>query len=38
MPEPDFEGARQYALERLARELAPMLRYHSLAHTRALKA
>ncbi len=34
MPEPDFEGARQYALERLARELSPALRYHSLAHTR----
>jgi uncharacterized protein len=34
MPDPDFEGARQYALKRLQRELAPVLRYHSLAHTR----
>jgi uncharacterized protein len=34
MPEPNFEGARGYALERLARELAPVLRYHCLAHTR----
>lgn len=34
MPKPDFEGARQYAVERLSRELAPALRYHSLAHTR----
>jgi uncharacterized protein len=34
MPAPDFEGARQYALERLTRELTPALRYHSLAHTR----
>lgn len=34
MPEPDFEGARQYALGRLSRELSPALRYHSLAHTR----
>ena len=34
MPEPDFEGARQYALTRLSRELAPEMRYHSLAHTR----
>lgn len=33
MAEPDFEGARQYARARLARELSPALRYHSLAHT-----
>jgi len=31
---PDFQRARQYALERLERELAPILTYHSLAHTR----
>jgi uncharacterized protein len=31
---PDFERARQYALERLERELAASLTYHSLAHTR----
>ena len=30
----DFERARQYALQRLERELAPTLIYHSLAHTR----
>ncbi len=35
MPEPDYQGARQYALERLSRELSPALLYHSLAHTRA---
>jgi len=34
MNQPDFERARQYALERLERELPPMLLYHSLAHTR----
>lgn len=34
MNPPDFERARQYALERLERELAPILIYHSLAHTR----
>jgi uncharacterized protein len=34
MNQPDFEGARDYALERLERELAPSLFYHSLAHTR----
>src|SRR5688572_22008366 len=33
MPEPNFVGARQYALERLARELPPALLYHSYAHT-----
>jgi uncharacterized protein len=31
---PDFESARTYALNRLERELAPWLAYHSLAHTR----
>jgi uncharacterized protein len=30
----DFESAREYALKRLERELAPSLCYHSLAHTR----
>jgi uncharacterized protein len=34
MDQPDFERARQYALERLERELPPILYYHSLAHTR----
>jgi uncharacterized protein len=34
MNHPDFEGAREYALKRLERELAPSLVYHSLAHTR----
>jgi uncharacterized protein len=34
MDQPDFERARQYALERLERELPHMLIYHSLAHTR----
>jgi uncharacterized protein len=32
--EPDFEGARAYALERLERELPETLFYHSLFHTR----
>ena len=31
---PNFEGARQYALDRLAHELPPNLHYHSLEHTR----
>ena len=31
---PAFDAARIYALDRLARELAPSLVYHSLAHTR----
>jgi len=31
---PDFERAKQYALDRLKRELDPALSYHSLAHTR----
>jgi uncharacterized protein len=34
MNSPDFERARQYALERLERELPASLTYHSLAHTR----
>ena len=33
MRQPDFEIARQYALNRLQRELAPLVTYHSLAHT-----
>ena len=33
MSQPDFERARQSALERLARELSPQVTYHSLAHT-----
>ena len=34
MSQPDFERAKRYVLERLARELSPDLAYHSLAHTR----
>jgi uncharacterized protein len=34
MRQPDFERAKTYALERLARELPATLTYHSLAHTR----
>ncbi|MBN1148181.1 MAG: SpoIIE family protein phosphatase [Anaerolineales bacterium] len=34
MTAPDFELAKQAALERLERELSPRLTYHSLAHTR----
>jgi uncharacterized protein len=34
MSQPDFEGAKRYALERLERELPPTLLYHSVAHTR----
>lgn len=30
----DYEGARQYALQRLQSELSPRLIYHSLEHTR----
>jgi len=30
----DFEGAREYILGRLERELSPRLTYHSLCHTR----
>jgi uncharacterized protein len=33
MNTPDFERARQYALERLERELPASLTYHCLAHT-----
>ena len=33
MREPDFEAARQYSLKRLQRELSPLIKYHSLAHT-----
>ena len=33
MKSPDFERARQYALERLERELPARLTYHCLAHT-----
>jgi uncharacterized protein len=33
MHQPDFEAARQYALNRLQRELAPPVTYHTLAHT-----
>jgi uncharacterized protein len=33
MNQPDFEGAEQYALKRLERELAPDLVYHSMRHT-----
>lgn len=32
--EPDFEGAKQYALARLANELPAHLTYHCLQHTR----
>jgi len=34
MPPPDLALAKEYALDRLARELSPALHYHSLAHTR----
>jgi uncharacterized protein len=34
MPGPDLERARQYALQRLERELSPALTYHSISHTR----
>lgn len=34
MDQPDFERAKHYALTRLANELPPYMRYHSLAHTR----
>jgi uncharacterized protein len=34
MRQPDFEKARDYALERLEQELYPHLYYHSLGHTR----
>lgn len=34
MGQPDFLGATNYALQRLAHELHPYLTYHSLQHTR----
>jgi uncharacterized protein len=34
MPLPGLDQARQYVLDRLARELSPLITYHSLAHTR----
>lgn len=34
MTEPDFEGARSYALMRLNKELPEKVTYHSLQHTR----
>ncbi len=34
MCQPDLEAARQYALNRLQRELAPQVTYHTLGHTR----
>ncbi len=34
MNTPDFEKAKGYALQRLERDLAPNLYYHSLSHTR----
>jgi uncharacterized protein len=34
MTQPDFDRARDYALQRLEQELASTLFYHSLAHTR----
>ncbi len=34
MGEPDFECAKQYALERLEHELPPHAYYHSVQHTR----
>ena len=34
MHQPDLEAARLYALNRLQRELAPLVTYHTLAHTR----
>lgn len=33
MHQPDFEHAREYALQRLRQDLSPSLYYHSLAHT-----
>ncbi|NDJ60179.1 MAG: phosphohydrolase [Chloroflexi bacterium] len=33
MMELDFDGAKSYALDRLERELAPQLTYHSVWHT-----
>lgn len=34
MNEPNYKGARQYALDKLARELPPYTIYHCLEHTR----
>jgi uncharacterized protein len=34
MHQPDFERAKQYALERLEQDLSPALTYHCLTHTR----
>ncbi|MGQ9829369.1 MAG: HD domain-containing protein [Roseiflexus sp.] len=34
MTKPDFEGARAYALKRLAQELPQTVTYHSIQHTR----
>ncbi|HEX9012004.1 MAG TPA: HD domain-containing protein [Anaerolineaceae bacterium] len=34
MAQPDHQAARQYALERLQKELSPALTYHSIFHTR----
>ena len=33
MPLADFEAAQRYAVERLQRELSPLITYHTLAHT-----
>jgi len=33
MNQPDFNGARQYVVERLSNELPPGVRYHTRAHT-----
>ena len=34
MDKQNFEQAKQYALQRLERELSPNLLYHGVAHTR----
>ena len=34
MVQPDFEGSKKYALDRLERELPSCLVYHSISHTR----
>ncbi len=33
MNHPDFDGAKQYAIDRLREELDPSILYHSLSHT-----
>jgi uncharacterized protein len=33
-PQPDFDGAKKYALQRLESDLSPTLSYHSVYHTR----